>query len=86
MYVYYIAMEIYVLGYINIFSLFYCLYTTSVSHHSPTMNFSWTTPKPFKTKSSLLSQFYSIKFHIHTTTFFNQNEGVSKGYKHPFIY
>ncbi len=42
----------------------------SMPHHSPIMNFSWPTPKPFKTKSSLLSQFYFIKLHIHTTIFF----------------
>jgi len=42
--------------------------------------------KPFKTKSPLFSQFYSIKFHIHITTSFYPNEGVFKGHKHPFIY
>jgi hypothetical protein len=39
MYIYYIAMEIYILGCINIFSSFYCLCITNMPHHSPTMNF-----------------------------------------------
>jgi hypothetical protein len=68
-YVYYIVMEIYVLDCMNIFSPFYSPCTTSMPHHFPTMIFTWTTPKPFKTKSPLLSQFYSIKLHVHTTTF-----------------
>jgi hypothetical protein len=55
MYVYYITMKIYVLNYMNIFSHFYCLYTISMPHHFPTMNFPWTTPKNFKTKFALLS-------------------------------
>jgi hypothetical protein len=39
MYVYYIAMEIYVLVCTNIFSPFYFLCVTIMSHHSPTMDF-----------------------------------------------
>jgi hypothetical protein len=70
MYAYYIVMEIYVLGCMTIFSPFYCLCTISMPHHFPTMNFPWTAPKLFKTKFPLLSQFYSIKLHIHTTFFY----------------
>ncbi len=44
-------MEIYVLVCINIFPPFYCLCITSMSHHPPTMNFTWITPKPFKNKN-----------------------------------
>jgi hypothetical protein len=69
MYVYYIAMEIYVLGCMNIFSPFYSPCKTSMPHHFPIMTFTWTIPKPFKTKSPFLSQFYSIEFHMHTTIF-----------------
>jgi hypothetical protein len=50
MYVYYIAMEICILVCINIFSPLYCLCITNMPHHSLTMNFTWITPKPFKTK------------------------------------
>jgi hypothetical protein len=38
-YVYYIAMEIYVLVCTNIFSPFYFLCITIMPHHSPTMDF-----------------------------------------------
>jgi hypothetical protein len=60
MYGYYIAMQIYVFIFINIFSPFYCLCIISMLHHSPTMNFTWTTPKPFKTKNSTP---FTILFH-----------------------
>jgi hypothetical protein len=89
MYGYYIVMKIYVLGCTNIFSPFYCLCITSMSHYSSTINFTLTTQKPFKTKKpSLLSQFYSTKLDIHTTTSFypKKNEGPSKGHKHLLIY
>jgi hypothetical protein len=36
---FYIAMEIYVFGCINIFSLFYYLCLTNMTHHYPTMNY-----------------------------------------------
>jgi hypothetical protein len=85
MYVYYITMEIYVLVCMNIFSSFYCPCTTSMPHHFPTMNFTWITPKPFKIKFPFLSQFYSIKLHILTTSL-HQNQGPSKGHKHLLIY
>jgi hypothetical protein len=39
MYVCYIIMKMYVFVCINIFSPFYCLCITSLSHHFPTMNF-----------------------------------------------
>jgi hypothetical protein len=39
MYVYYIAMKIYVLVCINIFSSFYCLCIISITHHFLTMDF-----------------------------------------------
>jgi hypothetical protein len=39
MYVYYIAMEIYVIVYTNIHSHFYFLYMTIMSHYFTTMDF-----------------------------------------------
>jgi hypothetical protein len=39
MYVYYIAMKIYVLVFINVFSPFYCLCIINMTHHFPTMDF-----------------------------------------------
>ncbi len=39
MYVYYIAMKIYVFNCMNIFPPFYCLCKTNMPHHFPTMNF-----------------------------------------------
>jgi hypothetical protein len=60
MYVYYIAMEIYVFDCMNIFSPFYCLCTINMSHHLLTMNFPWTTPKTFQSK---ISTPFTILFH-----------------------
>jgi hypothetical protein len=60
MYVYYITIKIYVLICTNIFSHFYCLCITSVSHLYFTMDFTHTQimSKLFKTKISMPSQFY----------------------------
>ncbi len=63
-----------------IFSYFYCLCIISVPHHSPTMDFTHiqTMLKPFKTKILIFSQFYSIKFYVHTTTYLHQMKMFSK--------
>jgi hypothetical protein len=53
MYVYYIAMKIYVFICINVFSHFYYLCIISMPHHYFTMDFTETIPKPFKTKISI---------------------------------
>jgi hypothetical protein len=85
MYVCYIAMKIYVFGCTIIFSSFYCLCITSMSHHFPTMNHTQTTPKPFKTKSS---NFFTILFYqaLHLYNNFVTSECVFQGHKHPLIY
>jgi hypothetical protein len=86
MYVYYIVMEIYVLGCINIFSPFYCLCINSMPHHSRTMNYTSTTLKPFKIETSIP---FTILFYqtLHSyNSLFLSSEGVSKGHKHPLIY
>jgi hypothetical protein len=86
MYVYYITMEIYVLGYKNIFSSFYCL--CIISMH--TIFLLWTTHKQHQNLSKLQSrfpsQFYFIKLYIHITISFYQMKMFSKGHKHSFIY
>jgi len=86
MYVYYIAMEIYVLVCINLFSLFYYLCITSMPHHFNTMDFAETTPKPFKIKILI---HFTIIFHETLYSYKNvflSNEDVFKGHKHPLIY
>jgi hypothetical protein len=73
MYVYYIAMKIYVIACISIFSPFYCLCITSMSH---TIFLPWISHKLHqnlsKLKSWLPSQFYSMKLYIHTIIYFYQ--------------
>jgi hypothetical protein len=85
MYVYYIAMEIYVFGCTTIFSSFYCLCITNMPHPSSAMNWTQITPKPFKIKSSNPS---TILFHqtLHLYHNFVTSEGVSQGHKQPLIY
>jgi len=84
--VYYIAMEIYVLVYINLFSPFYNLCITSMPHHFSTIDFAETTPKPFKTKILI---HFTIIFHETLYSYKNlflSSEDVFKGHKHPLIY
>jgi hypothetical protein len=86
MYFYYVAMELYVLGYINIFSPLYYLCINSMPHHSPTMNYTKTISKPFKTKMSIpFTILFYVILHSHNN-FFLLSEGVFKGHKHPLIY
>ncbi len=57
-----------------------------MSHHSPTMNYTLTTPKPFKIKILIP---FTILFHqtLHSyNNLFLSSEGVSKGHKHSFTY
>jgi hypothetical protein len=84
MYVYYIAMKIYVLICINIFSFLYCLCIINMSHHSPTMDFTLTTPKLFKIK--LFTILFHKTLHYSYKFLFLSSESVFKNHKHPLIY
>jgi len=79
MYVYYIVMKIYVFICTNIFSHFYCLCITSVPDHFV----SWISHTKimsnfFKTKISMFSQFYSIKFCTYAITYLHKVKVFSK--------
>jgi hypothetical protein len=78
MYVFYIVMEIYVFGYINILSPF-IVFVQLICH---TILLLWTSHKLHqnlsKLKSWFLSQFYSMKFYIHITTYFYQMKVLPK--------
>ncbi len=78
-------MEIYILSCTFNFSPFYCLCIGSEPYHSPTMNYTQSTPKIIKTKNS---NPFTILLHqtLHMYNNFVSSEGVPKSYKHLLIF